>query len=154
MVVDPISITSLSLQVAEILFSITSAIVRTYRDGKTVHRSLSELQEELDAIYELSDNINRLFRVETLVEAIKKVQQESGIDLLRNIERPLDHCLEGAHRLLDILTKLGLPMEVNGVKRTYVQWRLDRRLDDIDRIKSNFLGYRSSIQLAFQTLTM
>jgi hypothetical protein len=151
--VDPVSIAGLSLQVAQILVPVVLAIRKAYRDGKSVHPTLLELHSDLDAVYELTNNIHRIFIAPKFVEAIQGVQQETDIDLTNSLEHALQSCLKGAHRLLNILVDLGLQTDEHSIKRTYRQWRLDRRLDDIDRLKRNFQDYKSSIQLAFQLLT-
>jgi hypothetical protein len=64
---DPVSITGLSLQVAQILTPIVIAIGKAIRNGKSVHKSLHDLQSDPEAVYELSDNIHRLFSVSSFI---------------------------------------------------------------------------------------
>ncbi|CAI6341374.1 unnamed protein product [Periconia digitata] len=148
--VDPISLASLSLQVAQILGPAVLALRKAYREGKTLHRTLRELESDLDSIYELTKNINRLLSVKSFADAVRSVP---NVDLVDSLERSLERCLNSAQKLLEVLADLGLDIDANRMKRTWRAWRLDRRLDEIDRNKRNFQDYKSSIQLAFQLLT-
>jgi site-specific recombinase len=150
---DPVSIIGLSIQVVQILAPIVNALRNAYRDGKTVHETLRDLQSDLDAVYELTDNIHRLFSVPSFIVAVRGVQNESNVTLVESLERALEGCSREAQRLLDILMKLGLQIRDGRIKQAHLQWRLDRRMDDIDRLKRNFQDHKSSIQLAFQLLT-
>ncbi|KAL6709616.1 hypothetical protein ACN47E_001044 [Coniothyrium glycines] len=152
--VDPVGIAGLSLQVARILFSIGVALHDAHRDGKLIHQSLAELQDTLNAVSGLTESINRLFSSANFREAFREAQREINVDLVHSLERTLESCAKESQKLLDILTELGLQLPVGSIKRTYLQWRLDRRLDNIDRIKNNFQAYRGSFQIAFQALTM
>ena len=150
---DPLSIAGLSLQVAQILGPVLLALKNAYRDGKTVHQTLLDLHSDLEAVYELTDNIHRLFSTSSFIEAVQDVQKESKITLVNSLYHSLESCTKGAQRLLDVLARLGLETGDGRIKQAHLQWRLDRRLDEIDRLKRNFQDHRSSIQLAFQLLT-
>jgi hypothetical protein len=150
---DPVSIAGLSLQVVQILAPIVIAIGKAIRDGKSVHSSLHDLQSDLEAVYELSDNIHRLFSVSSFTKAVHDVQDDTNVTLEDSLRRALEGCSKEAQRLHDILLRLGLQVRGNLAAKAYLQWRLDRRMDDIDRMKRNFQDHKSSIQLAFQLLT-
>ncbi|KAJ4297490.1 hypothetical protein N0V90_005382 [Kalmusia sp. IMI 367209] len=151
--VDPISIVSLSFQVTKILYKVFDSLKKAYRDGKIVHETLLDLQQDAYAVYELTSNIHQLCGVPAYIDAVRGVESEFGIDLEEGLERALERCYKGAQNLLDILIKFGLQTDASSVKKSYQAWRLDRRLNDIDKIKSKFLHYKSSIQLAFLSLT-
>lgn len=150
---DPVSIAGLSLQVAHILAPIVIAIGKAIRDRKSVHETLYDLQSDLEAVYELSDNIHRLFSVPSFTKAVHEAQDGTNVTLEESLKRGLEGCSKDAQRLLDILERLGLRTRDTRTKQVYLQWRLDRRMDDIDRMKRNFQDHKSSIQLAFQLLT-
>jgi hypothetical protein len=151
--IEPISIVSLSLQVAQILGPVVIALGKAYTEGKNVHRTLYELHSDLSAVRELNENINRLFSVTSFIEAIQEVQRDSSINLIASLERALQSCAREAQKLRDLLSKFGLQTSDVRLKQAYLQWRLDRRLDDIEQLKRNFQDHKSSIQLAFQVLT-
>jgi hypothetical protein len=112
---------------------------------QTVHQTIHALQLDLEEVYELSDNIYRLFNVSTFTKVVHDIQNDTNVTL--------DGCAKEAQRSLDIFSKLGLQVRGSFATRAYLSWRLDRRLDDIDRMKRSFQGHKSSIQLAFQLLT-
>jgi hypothetical protein len=86
-------------------------------------------------------------------KAVHDVQDDTNVMLEDSLKRALKGCYKEAQLLLDILRRLGLQVRGNLAAKTYLQWRLDRRMDDIDRMKRNFQDHKSSIQLAFQLLT-
>ena len=108
-----------------------------------MRETLRDLQSDLNAVYELTDSINRLFSVTSFVDAVRSVQKENNVNLVQSLERALESCSRGAHSLINIPIPLGLDTDANCAQRTYKAWRLDRRLDDIDRLKRNFLGLHS-----------
>jgi hypothetical protein len=67
---DPVSVVGLSLQVVQILAPLLKALRKAYKEGKTLHATLNDLHSDLDAVYELSSNINRLFSVPTFIDAV------------------------------------------------------------------------------------
>lgn len=149
---DPVSIAGLALQVVQILAPVVQALHKAYRDGKTIHQTLHELHSDLDALYELTENIRRLFNVSRFIDTVREVQRGFNMDLVGSLEHALESCSKGAQMLCDILVKLVLQPKDSVYKQAKLQWRLDRRLDDIDRLKRNFQDHKSSIQLAFQLL--
>jgi alkyl hydroperoxide reductase subunit AhpF len=151
--VDPISIVSLSIQVIQILTPVIKALDKACRDGQSIHATLLELQSDLVAVYDLTHNISQLFSVPSFNTAIQTLQKDSNVDLVHGLKNALDGCAREAQRLLEILIRLGLQPRDDWVKQAYLQWRLDRRMDDIDRFRRNFQDYKSSMQLAFQILT-
>jgi hypothetical protein len=150
---DPVSIVGLSLQVVQILAPLLKALRKAYKEGKTVHATLNDLHSDLDAVYELSSNINRLFSVPTFIDAVRSVQNDTNVTLITSLERSLEGCSKEAQRLLDVLVQLGLQPRDGRAKQALLQWRLDRRMENIERLKRNFQDHKSSIQLAFQLLT-
>lgn len=85
--------------------------------------------------------------------AIQTLQVDADINLVHNLKSALEGCSREAQSLLDILSTLGLQLRGEWVKKGYLQWRLDRRIDDIERFRRNFQDHKSSMQLAFQLLT-
>jgi hypothetical protein len=150
---DPVSIVGLSLAVIQIAAPIVIALRSAYRNGRTVHGTLRDLHTDLDAVYELTTNINRLFCVASFIEGVKEVQINANISLVTSLERSLQNCAKETQKLFDTLIELGLEPRDGRIRNAYLQWRLDRRIDNIDQLKRNFQDHKSSIQLAFQLLT-
>lgn len=147
---DPVSIAGLSLQVAQILGPAVLALIKAHREGKTIHQTLRELEFDLKSICELVESIHSLLSVKSFADAVRSVPD---VKLTETLGSALQRCLSSAERLSSTLADQGLDIGAGRIKRTWRAWRLDRRLDDIDRQKRNFQDYKSSIQLAFQLLT-
>ena len=151
--IEPISLISLSLQVGQILTPIVKALGKAHRNRNDVHQSLYDLHSDLGAVISLTENIHQLFSVSSFVKAVLEVQKDSNVNLVSDLERALQSCSREAGRLGDPLDTFSLQIRDGRYERTKTKWRLDRRLDDIDRLKRNFQDHKSSIQLAFQILT-
>jgi hypothetical protein len=151
--VVPMDIAGLSFQVIQVLGPVVKALWRAYRDGETVHESLRDLHSDLDAVYELTSNIHRLFSLPSFVDAVQGVQNDTNVELMTSLERSLSCCSKEAQGLLEILENLGLQTREGRFRQAKVQWHLNRRIDKIDRLKCNFQVHKSTMQLAFQLLT-
>lgn len=151
--VEPVSLISLSLQIGQILTPIVKALAKAHRNRDDIHQSLYDLHSDLGALVSLTENIQQLFSVPSFVQAILEVQKDSNVNLVGGLERPLQSCSREAERLRNLLDVIGLEPRDGRYERTKTKWRLDRCLDDIDRLKRNFQDHKSSIQLAFQILT-
>lgn len=149
---DPISIAGLSLQVAQILGPVVKALWRAYRDGKTVHESLKDLHSDLDALYELTINIHHLFSLPRFLADVRSVKNDTNVEVMSSLDRSLEGCSKEAQGLLNILGELGLQTWEGLLRQAQAQWRLNRKIDRIDRLKRNFRDHKSTMQLAFQLL--
>jgi hypothetical protein len=89
---DPVSIAGLSLQVVYILTPIVITIGKVIRDEKSVHNSLHDLQTDVEAVYELSDNIHRLFSVSSFTKAVHDVQDDTNVTLEDSLKQALEGC--------------------------------------------------------------
>ncbi|KAH7067923.1 hypothetical protein FB567DRAFT_253124 [Paraphoma chrysanthemicola] len=150
--VDPVSIVSLSLQVGQILAPIVKALFKAHNNRDNVHSGLYELHTDLGNVVSITESIHGMFKVSRFVESVHEVENESNVDILGGLARALQSCSREGSKLHVILDDLGIGTRDGRYERTKMQWRMDRRAHDIERLKSNFQGHRSSIQLSFQLL--
>ncbi|KAH7071151.1 ankyrin repeat-containing domain protein [Paraphoma chrysanthemicola] len=125
---------------------------RSSQHRKPVIAGLYELHTDLGTVVSVTESIHELFKVPRFVESVHEVQSESNVDILGGLARALQSCSREASKLRIILDDLGIGTHDGRYERTKMQWRMDRRAHDIERLKSNFQGHRSSIQLSFQLL--
>lgn len=105
---DPVSITGLSLQVAQILGPIVKALWEAYRDGRTVHETLKDLGSDLDALYELASNIHHLFILPRFLRDVRDMKSDMNVEVMISLEHSLEGCLKEAEVFSNIFEELGL----------------------------------------------
>jgi hypothetical protein len=128
---DPLSIAGIALTVVQVLRPVVTSLTEAYVNRGSVYQTLDELKADLVAVCVLVDNIYLLFSYPSFTESIREVQRESRVNLLESLERALRSCSRDVQSLSDILFDFGTANSSGRFKQSILQFRIDRRLDDI-----------------------
>ncbi|KAI4660684.1 uncharacterized protein J4E78_005389 [Alternaria triticimaculans] len=150
---DPISIVGLALTVIQILRPAVQQLKDAYSNGGSIHQTLDELRADSEAVCDLIDNIHRVLSTPSFVAAVEEVQGASQVNLLECLQRALQSCEREAQRLSNFIYDLDISGATGRLRQGVLQFKLDRRSDDLQHIKRNFQDHKSSIQLAFTVVS-
>ncbi|KAI4687480.1 uncharacterized protein J4E88_003069 [Alternaria novae-zelandiae] len=150
---DPISIVGLALTVIQILRPAVQQLKDAYANGGSIHQTLDELRADSEAVCDLIDNIHRVLSTPSFVAAVEEVQGASQVNLLECLQRALQSCEREAQRLSNFIYDLDISGATGRLRQGVLQFKLDRRSDDLQHIKRNFQDHKSSIQLAFTVVS-
>ena len=149
---DPVSITVSAYTILTVITKASLTLTAFINDAEVANETLEELRSDLKVLYDLIDNINRLFKVPAFTQAIQAIQKESQINLFDCLVRALQNCSVEVQKLADILSEFGFAKAESRIRKGILQFRLDQRKDDINKLKQNFQGHKTSINTAFAIL--
>ena len=150
---DPVSITASALTILQILKKVSGSPVGFIRDAGCVNQTLEELRSDLNTLSDLVYNIQCLFETASFLAAIRESHTDQKVNLVDPLGRALQNCARGVQHLADILEELDSSDVGGRIRQGVLQFRLNKRMDDIIRIRETFLDHKASIQLAFQMIT-
>ncbi|KAI4637021.1 hypothetical protein J4E93_010687 [Alternaria ventricosa] len=150
---DPISIVGLALTVVQILRTAVKQLKDAYSKGGSIHQTLDELRADLEAVCDLIDNIHCVLSTPNFVAAVEEVQGASQANLLECLQRTLQSCEREAQRLCNFIFDLDISGATGRLRQGVLQFKLDRRSDDLQHIKRNLQDHKSSMLLAIQFIT-
>lgn len=149
---DPLSIATLAFTAIKILLPAIEALASACYDAGSVHQTLDELRVDTIVTSTLLQEIGEALNNPAFVRGVEDVQR--GTHMLNGLERHLQICHTEIENLRDLLDELGWDHSTNRFKKSILQFRLDRRTEEIVRLKQRFQHHNSSIQASMTLLQL